>query len=195
MLKRLLFLVLAALIAVPAPALPAQVAPPSIERPVAHGAGDAGPALPRLAQRLSDTIPPLYMLGGAGLRIWTTNSYRLTNGTNTIDATLPSGNVQQLQRTGFAYSGAGRSVVASGGTVTSDANGAAMSGTIYFGSSGGSAAFINEHIKSFAIYNQRLPDATLKAKSVVGASYAANDNGMRFAFANDNVPMFWRLAL
>ncbi len=64
MLKRLLSLVLAALIAVPAPALPAQVAPPSIERPVAHGAGDAGSALPRLAQRLSDTIPPLYMLGG-----------------------------------------------------------------------------------------------------------------------------------
>lgn len=64
MLKRLLSLVLAALIAVPAPALPAQAAPPSIERPVAHGAGDAGPALPRLAQRLSDTIPPLYMLGG-----------------------------------------------------------------------------------------------------------------------------------
>ena len=64
MLKRLLSLVLAALIAVPAPALPAQVAPPSIERQVAHGAGDAAPALPRLAQRLGDTIPPLYMLGG-----------------------------------------------------------------------------------------------------------------------------------
>ena len=64
MLKRLLSLVLAALIAVPAPALPAQVAPPSIERPVAHAARDAAPALPRLAQRLSDTIPPLYMLGG-----------------------------------------------------------------------------------------------------------------------------------
>jgi len=64
MLKRLLSLVLAALIAVPAPALPAQAAPPSIERPVAHAAGDAAPALPRLAQRLGDTIPPLYMLGG-----------------------------------------------------------------------------------------------------------------------------------
>ena len=43
--------------------------------------------------------------------------------------------------------------------------------------------------------NQRLPDATLKAKTVVGAPYAANDNGVRFAFANDNVPTFWRLAL
>ena len=140
----------------------------------------------------------LSAVGGAGLRIWTTNSYRLTNGTNTIDATLPSGNVQQLQRTGFAYSGAGRSVVASGGTVTSDANGAAMSGTIYFGSSGGSAAFINEHIKSFAIYNQRLSDATLQAKSVVGASYAANDNVNPFApqfAANDNLPVHWRIAL
>jgi hypothetical protein len=120
---------------------------------------------------LSSNAYILSAVGGAGLRIWTTNSYRLTNGTNTIDAVLPSGNIQQLQRTGFAYSGAGRSVVASGGTVATDANGAAMSGEIYLGSSAGSAAFINEHVKSFAIYNQRLPDVTLQAKSVVGASY------------------------
>ena len=42
--------------------------------------------------------------------------------------------------------------------------------------------------------NQRLPDATLQAKSVVGASYAANDNGVRFA-NNDNLPVHWRIAL
>ena len=42
----------------------------------------------------------------------------------------------------------------------------------------------------------RLPDATLQVKSVVGASYAANDNGIRYAFAdNDNLPVHWRVAL
>lgn len=134
--------------------------------------------------------------GGSGLRIWTTNSYRLTNGTNTIDATLPSGNVQQVQRTAFAFSAAGRSTVASGGTVATDANGAAMSGNMYLGSNLGSTAFINEHIRSVGIYNSRLPDATLQSKSVVGASYAANDNGIRYAFAdNDNLPVHWRIAL
>ena len=42
----------------------------------------------------------------------------------------------------------------------------------------------------------RLPDATLQAKATVGASYAANDNGIRYAFAdNDNLPVHWRVAL
>lgn len=109
--------------------------------------------------------------GGSGLLIWTTNSYRLTNGTNTIDATLPSGNVQQVQRTAFAFSAAGRSTVASGGTVATDANGAAMSGNMYLGSNLGSTAFINEHIRSVGIYTSRLPDATLQSQSVVGATY------------------------
>ena len=100
-------------------------------------------------------------------------------------------------RYGVAWSPSGRSIAANGGAVGTDAN--AMHGgstaQAWLGSSGGVSAWVSGWYQSFAIYNQRLPDATLKAKSVVGASYAANDNGMRFAFANDNVPMFWRLAL
>ena len=62
----------------------------------------------------------------------------------------------------------------------------------------GAQYWINGHVASFAIYNQRLPDATLQAKSVVGASYAANDNVNPFApkfAANDNLPVHWRIAL
>jgi hypothetical protein len=69
-----------------------------------------------------------------------------------------------------------------GGALGRSTNSATNPGTIWF--------------KSFAVYNQSLPDATLQAKSVVGASYAANDNGIRYAFAdNDNLPIHWRVAL
>ena len=55
---------------------------------------------------------------------------------------------------------------------------------------------MNGWVRSLTLYTTRLPDAVLRSKSVVGASYyAANDNGVRFAFANDNLPVFWRIAL
>ena len=60
MFKRFLSVVLAALIGAATPAVPAQAPSPAIER----GALVSAPvALPQLAQRLPDTIPPLYMLG------------------------------------------------------------------------------------------------------------------------------------
>jgi len=97
-------------------------------------------------------------------------------------------------RMGVAWSGAGRSVVLNGGAVASDANTISGVSAAYLGSVGGSSYFLSGWVKSFAIYSQRLPDATLQAKSVVGASYAANDNGLRFA-DNDNLPIHWRVAL
>ena len=57
-----------------------------------------------------------------------------------------------------------------GGTVAKDAFAYGSFPSAYLGSNG-SAFFINQHVKSFAIYNQRLSDATLQARSVVGASY------------------------
>lgn len=96
-------------------------------------------------------------------------------------------------RTAVSWSAAASSTVANGGTV---ANGSAHtpSGSAYLGSNGAGAFTLDAPVRSFAIYNQRLPDATLQAKSVVGASYAANDNGLRFA-DNDNLPIHWRVAL
>jgi len=97
-----------------------------------------------------------------------------------------------------ATDASGRTIVANGGTVSTDGNKAAPSAVTSadLGAVNGGTFPINGPVKSFAIYNQRLPDATLQAKSVVGASYAANDNGIRYAFAdNDNLPIHWRVAL
>jgi hypothetical protein len=122
------------------------------------------------------------------------------NGSVSLNATIgSSGKFSTTARTAAAWSAAGRSIVANGGTVATDAN-AAFGGVspagAWLGSDGGTADWASGWYKSFALYNQRLPDATLQAKSVVGASYAANDNGLRFAFAdNDNLPIHWRVAL
>ena len=103
-------------------------------------------------------------------------------------------------RYGVAWSPSGRSIAANGGTVGTDAN--AMHGgsteQVWLGSNAGVSAWVNGWYQSFAIYNQRLPDATLQTRSVVGASYAANDNVNPFApkfAANDNLPVHWRIAL
>ena len=132
--------------------------------------------------------------GGAAIDNWSSTQYNLANGSTNIFATVSS-ITNTINRLGVAYSGSGRSFVGNGGTVSTDANAANFTGAMYLGSNAAAANSIYGYIRSFAIYNQRLPDATLQAKSVVGASYAANDNGVRFAFANDNLPVHWRIAL
>jgi hypothetical protein len=130
----------------------------------------------------------LYNQGG-------TNVATTSNGTNTL-ATANALTWSNYNRSAVTWSASGRSIVSNGGTVATDAFLINNSGTSYLGSLTGSSAFMSGWYKSFAIYNQRLPDATLQTKSVVGASYAANDNGVRYAFAdNDNLPIHWRVAL
>lgn len=75
-------------------------------------------------------------------------------------------------RSGVSTDASGRSIVANGGAVSSDGNRATPVAvtSAYLGSFNG-AYSISGPVKSFAIYNQRLPDATLQAKSVVGAGY------------------------
>lgn len=111
-------------------------------------------------------------------------------------AVAGSGSIATVLRAGVSWgSTGGRKLVANGGTVATDAsNNELATGSVNIGQ--GQGTYINGWLRSFAIYNQRLPDATLQAKSVVGASYAANDNGIRYAFAdNDNLPIHWRVAL
>jgi len=126
------------------------------------------------------------------------------NNATTLAANSAAGNSQTLTvsggtfsanfRVGVAYSASGFSLGANGATATS-ALAFTSPSTVYVGGSNGTANLTgNNHLRSFAIYNQRLPDATLQTKSVVGASYAANDNGLRFA-DNDNLPIHWRVAL
>ena len=140
----------------------------------------------------------LSTVGGAGSLAFGTNTTVSWIGTSIITATLGTGGWESTSRAAFAAATAGGiALVANGGTVVTDAatpsTGAVTSA--YVGSNAGSSNFANGWLRSLAVYNVRLPDATLKAKSVVGASYAANDNGVRFAFANDNLPVWWRIAI
>jgi hypothetical protein len=75
-----------------------------------------------------------------------------------------------IVRSASCGDGSGRSVVANGGTVATDANvlSTAPITAVYLGSD--SATNIDGWIRSLAIYTSRLSDADLQAKSVVGAS-------------------------
>ena len=108
---------------------------------------------------------------GAACEFWTGTSYNFYNGSTSLLATLPSGTVQQVQRTAASYSAAGRSFVASGGTVVTDTNAANTTGSMYLGSNQGSGGFIDGHVTKLAIYNTRLADSALQSKSNVGAAF------------------------
>ena len=103
------------------------------------------------------------------------------NNATTLLSTSAAGNSQTLTvsagtflanyRVGVAYSASGFSLGANGATATS-----ALSFTsptiVYVGGAAGTANLTgNNHLRSFAIYNQRLPDAILQSKSIVGATY------------------------
>ena len=161
--------------------------------------GSAGSAITETIS-LSDTSPASItnLIRGTNSILYrdTTGKTGTTNGTTALlTAAAPTWNVSL--RNGLAWSAAGRSLVYTSGAVATDANAVSNGGTLYLGSNNGSAVE-NGWYKSFAIYNQRLSDATLQARSVVGASYAANDNANPFApqfAANDNLPVHWRIAL
>ena len=113
---------------------------------------------------------------------------------NSASLTVASGTWNANFRVGLAYNSSGFTLAANGASASSAAAFTSPS-TVYVGNLNGVENYSgNHHLRSFAIYNQRLSDATLQAKSVVGASYAANDNGARFA-NNDNLPVHWRIAL
>jgi hypothetical protein len=73
-------------------------------------------------------------------------------------------------RFGVAWGPSTFSMSGNGAVVTAGSGTAAFSGTAYLGSYS-SGGFLNGYIRSLALYNQRLPDATLQAKSVVGAPF------------------------
>ena len=87
-----------------------------------------------------------------------------------VALTVGTPNYTTAMRIGSAFSGSGRSLVVNGGSVATDANAIGSRPAVYLGGTGASF-YLNGWVHSFAIYNARLPDATLQAKSVVGASY------------------------
>lgn len=95
-----------------------------------------------------------------------------TDGTTILTATIGSSGTFTggAVRSATAWSATGRSLVASNGTLTSDATNLSTGANVYFGGSSTTPTF-NGWIGSMALYNQRLPATTLKAKSTVGATY------------------------
>ena len=163
----------------------------------------SGSAIVQMADVYANTAAgAVVVLGGNNATAYplglSTSAARTYNGSTALNAA----NAMTLTspfRVGIAWGASSRSLVGNGGTVATDAGGNWSGQTAYYlGSYGGASLFPNGHYTSFAIYNQRLSDATLQAKSVVGASYAANDNVNPFApqfAANDNLPVHWRIAL
>ncbi len=87
-----------------------------------------------------------------------------------VALTVGTPNYTTAMRIGSAFSGSGRSLVVNGGSVATDANAIGSRPAVYLGGTGASF-YLNGWMQSFAIYNQRLPDATLQSQSVVGATY------------------------
>ena len=87
-----------------------------------------------------------------------------------VALTVGTPNYTTAMRIGSAFSGSGRSLVVNGGSVATDANAIGSRPAVYLGGTGASL-YLNGWMQSFAIYNQRLPDATLQSKSVVNAAY------------------------
>ncbi len=99
----------------------------------------------------------------------TTGKLGTTNGTTAL---LTSGapTWTSAQRVGLSWSPGKRGLDYTGVAPTNDNNSASNGGTIYLGSSNGSAAE-NGWYQSFGLYNQPLPNSALQSKIVVGAPY------------------------
>jgi len=126
----------------------------------------------------------------------TTGKTGTTNGTTAL-LTAAAPTWSSAIRNGLAWSASGRSLGYTSSAIATDANTVSNGGTLYLGSSAGSAVESGWY-QSLGIWNQRLPDATLSTKLTVGGPYAANDNANPFApkfAANDNLPVHWRIAL
>ena len=149
-----------------------------------------GPALTALQGSAGSAIvemqSPSTTHSGAGRLIGSTSSRAILyavsdtvvaswNGSRSLNATIGgSGKFSTIARSGVAWSAAGTSVGGNGGTIASDGNaafGGVSPASAYLGSDAGTASFESGWYRSFAIYNQRLSDATLQAKSVVGAAF------------------------
>lgn len=121
------------------------------------------------------TINSTSILGGSSstqqIQTLSANTPRSYNGSNAFNGNTFTGSyVTGNVRTGLAWGASSRSLVANGATVATNIGSAAFGSNVYLGADSG-GDYINGYIRSFAIYNQRLSDATLQAKSVVGASY------------------------
>lgn len=95
-----------------------------------------------------------------------------TDGTTRLDATIGGSGTFTggAVRSAVAWNASGRSLVANNGTLTSDAVNLSTGATVTLGGYGTTTTF-DGWVASVAFYSSKLPDATLKSKSTVGAAY------------------------
>jgi hypothetical protein len=90
--------------------------------------------------------------------------------TNLVATIGGGGNATAPVRIAYGTSSSGASLVANNGTLATNGLQGNNTGPFYLGSAFGTE-YLNAHFTGLAIYSSRLPDATLQAKSVVGAAF------------------------
>jgi hypothetical protein len=92
------------------------------------------------------------------------------NGTSILPTSI--GDLRTTFRTGFSFNASNGSCVINGGTVATSAIAYASGITsARFGQNYNGSSFCDMWVRSIALYNQRIPDTTLKSKSIVGSTY------------------------
>jgi len=88
------------------------------------------------------------------------------NALASLIATLATGNAANRSagddKSGLAWSGAGRSIVLNGGTVATDASAQTPSSTQKLGSANATSNFIYAYVERLTLFNSKLADATLQ---------------------------------
>lgn len=91
--------------------------------------------------------------------------------TNVIAGTPSTGFSGNVARVASTWAASGRTIVFNRGTVSSGSGTFSGITNAYLGGDGGNSNYFDGHIRSVAIWNQRLPNPTLQQKSVIGAPY------------------------
>jgi hypothetical protein len=119
----------------------------------------------------------VFLGGSAGMAMIYTYANNLAvsydASSSTISATTGSGGWLTTARAALSFSNSGRSLVMNGGTVATTAS-PFVSSRATLGIAGyavGGSLPLFGWVRSFAVYNSRLPDSVLKSESLVGAPY------------------------
>jgi len=91
------------------------------------------------------------------------------NNATTLFATAGTGTFNGNIRSAIGVSNSGRSLVLGGGVVATDTNTFASPAYVSLGNINLNSVFLNGYVEQFSAYNKRLPNLTLKAKTVLGA--------------------------
>jgi hypothetical protein len=129
---------------------------------------NGGAAVEFFAQPVGSSAGLITGSPGYSLYLSATNAatFNGSSGLSTSNTTTAAAANRAAVTWGTSY----RAVALNAGTVASDTNSfGSVGSTVNLGAYAGN--YLSSYLRSLAIYNQRLPDTILKAKSAVGASY------------------------